>query len=232
MKASHSPIRQPALLLSVVLAASICQVNAQQAATPAPTPPPAPAASTPAPAVQTTDQSSGTSQSQAVQLSPFEVNASHDQGYYAQNTLAGTRLNNNIADLGSSITVVTKQQLEDTNSININDIFRYEANTEGARTYTPTTLVRTNFSDNLGGTGGTTGNFASALDTGNRVRGLATADQEEDNFFSLYRIPFDAYNTQAVEIERGPNSIIFGSGSPAGIVNQDRSQATADKLTG
>ncbi|HEY4988694.1 MAG TPA: TonB-dependent receptor plug domain-containing protein [Opitutaceae bacterium] len=233
MKASHRLIRQPALLLSAVLTASICQVNAQQAAAPAPTPPPAPAPITPTPnAVQKTDQTPGSSQDQAVVLSPFEVNATHDQGYYAQNTLAGTRLNNNIADLGSSITVVTKQQLEDTNSININDIFRYEANTEGARTYTPTTLVRTNFSDNLGGTGGTTGNFSSALDTGNRVRGLATADQEEDNFFSLYRIPFDAYNTQAVEIERGPNSIIFGSGSPAGIVNQDRSQATTDKLSG
>jgi hypothetical protein len=232
MKASHSLIWKPVLLLSVVLTASICQVNAQQAAAPAPTPPPAPSASPPAPnAVQKTDQSSGTTQDQAVQLSPFEVNASKDQGYFTANTLAGTRLNNNIADLGSSITVVTKQQLEDTNSININDIFRYEANTEGARTYTPTTLVRTNFSDNLGGTGGTSGNYASALDTGNRIRGLSTADQEEDNFFSLYRIPFDSYNTQAVEIERGPNSIIFGTGSPAGIVNQDRTQASTDKLS-
>ena len=127
---------------------------------------------------------------------------------------------------------MTRQQLEDTNSVNINDIFRYEANTEGAHTYTPTVLVRTNFSDTLGGTGGTTGNFTSALDTGNRVRGLSTADLEVDNFFGLYRIPFDSYNTQAIEIERGPNSIIYGAGSPAGIVNQDRIQATPDKLTG
>jgi len=144
-----------------------------------------------------------------------------------QNTLAGTRLNNNLADLPSSITIVTKQQLEDTNSQNINDIFRYEANTEGASTYTPFTLVRSNLSDALGGGGGTTGNYTSAATSGNRVRGLSAVDLEMDNFPSISRIPFDSYNTQAVEILRGPNSIIFGTGSPAGIVNQERNQADA-----
>ncbi len=232
MNASHDLLRRPTtLLLSLVLVVPICRVQAQQAQAPSP----APSATTaPAPnAVQQTDQTASTGNGQTpLVLSPFEVNSTKDQGYFTQNTLAGTRLNNNIADLGSSITVVTRQQLEDTNSVNINDIFRYEANTEGARTYTPTVLVRTNFSDNLGGTGGTTGNYQSALDTGNRVRGLSTADLEVDNFFGLYRIPFDSYNTQAIEIERGPNSIIYGAGSPAGIVNQDRIQATPDKLTG
>ena len=229
MKVSHDLLRQPTtLLLSVALVVSVCTVRAQQAQTP----PPAPATGTVAPGVVKANDQAASSDETAVKLSPFEVNATKDQGYFTANTLAGTRLNNNIADLPSSITVVTKEQLEDTNSVNINDIFRYEANTEGARTYTPTTLVRTNFSDNLGGTGGTTGNFTSALDTGNRVRGLSTADQEEDNFFSLYRIPFDSYNTAAVEIERGPNSIIFGTGSPAGIVNQDRIMADVTKATG
>ena len=169
---------------------------------------------------------------EVVEMSPFQVQASATTGYYSANTLAGTRLNNNIADLASSITVVTAQQLEDTASQNINDVFRYEANTEGARTYTPFVLVRSNLQDALGGIGGTTGVQQSALATGNRVRGLSTADQEEDNFFSLSRLPFDSYNTQSVEINRGPNSIIFGTGSPAGIVNQSRIQANADTLNG
>jgi hypothetical protein len=225
MKAFNDPTPRLAKFLSLFALVGAIPLGAQQA--PAPTPPPA--STQPA---QASVEASGPNEQQPLVLSPFEVDAAKDQGYFAQNTLAGTRLNNNIADLGSSITVVTKQQLEDTNSLNINDVFRYEANTEGARTYTPTSLVRTNFSDNLGGTGGTTGNYASALDTGNRIRGLATADLETDNFFSLYRIPFDNYNTQALEIERGPNSIIFGTGSPAGIVNQDRIQATPDHLTG
>ncbi len=47
-----------------------------------------------------------------VTLNPFQVDAGKDTGYYAQNTLAGTRLNSNVGDLASSITVVTKQPLE------------------------------------------------------------------------------------------------------------------------
>jgi outer membrane receptor protein involved in Fe transport len=167
-----------------------------------------------------------------VELNPFVVDTSQEKGYFAASTLAGTRLNTNIGDLPSSITVVTKQQMEDTNSLNINDVFRYEANTEGSRTYTPFTTVRSNITDSNGSGGGTTGNFTSALDTGNRIRGLAAADQNEDNFFSLYRIPFDAYNTQSIEIDRGPNSLIFGTGSPAGIVNQSRIPATLEKFSG
>jgi hypothetical protein len=169
---------------------------------------------------------------QTIMLSPFEVVGSKDQGYYTPNTLAGTRLNNNIADLASSITVVTRQQIEDTGAVNINDIFQYEANTEGAHTYTPFVLVRSNMSDTLGGGGSTTGNFSGAVATGNRVRGLSSADQEEDNFFSSYRIPFDSYNTESIEIDRGPNSIIFGTGSPAGIVNQERIQPNLSRMSG
>jgi hypothetical protein len=172
------------------------------------------------------------SSEETIVMSPFEVVASKDQGYYTANTLAGTRLNNNIADLASSITVVTKQQMEDTGSVNINDVFQYEANTEGAKTYTPFVLVRSNLSDTLGGGGGTTGSYQSAVDTGNRVRGLAAADLETDNFFSLNRVPFDAYNTEAIEINRGPNSIIFGTGSPAGIVNQERIQPNLTRASG
>jgi outer membrane receptor for ferric coprogen and ferric-rhodotorulic acid len=81
-------------------------------------------AASPADPARTPDQ-------ETVQLSPFEVNAAQDKGYYASNTLSGTRLNSKIEDLASSISVVTKQQMLDNASIDINDIFLYEANTEG-----------------------------------------------------------------------------------------------------
>ena len=32
-------------------------------------------------------------------------------------------------------------------------------------------------------------------------------------------IPWDAYNVERVDLQRGPNSILFGQGSPAGIIN-------------
>lgn len=53
----------------------------------------------------------------AVVLTPFQVNSSKDSGYFAENTLAGSRLNTNLADLAASITVVTKQQMDDTAAV-------------------------------------------------------------------------------------------------------------------
>ncbi|HXN36376.1 MAG TPA: hypothetical protein VN877_09405, partial [Opitutaceae bacterium] len=129
MKANRASLRQPAsLLFSMVLAGSLGAQTTPTDTTPAPSSPPA--------AAVAADQTSAPKEKVQV-LTPFEVNAAKDQGYFAQNTLAGTRLNNNIADLPSSVTVVTKQQLEDTSSQNINDGFRYEANTQGVSTYTP-----------------------------------------------------------------------------------------------
>jgi hypothetical protein len=75
---------------------------------------------------------------EAVTLSPFEVNAAKAQGYFTPNT-AVTRLSNNIGDIPSSVTVVDKQQLANTNAQNINNITMYEAGTQGSHTYTPKT---------------------------------------------------------------------------------------------
>jgi Ca-activated chloride channel family protein len=48
-----------------------------------------------------------------ITLSPFQVSTSSDSGYYASSTLAGTRLNTRLADASGSITVMTKQQLQE-----------------------------------------------------------------------------------------------------------------------
>jgi len=160
-----------------------------------------------------------------VTLSPFTVTTDKDQGYYAENTLAGSRLNTNLADIAASITVVTKQKMRDTGSTDINDVFRYEANTEGSRSYTPSITDRGTAKDALSGysfgnTGAATNNAQS-----NRIRGLGTPDSAINYYPAANRIPFDSYNTSTVEISRGPNSILFGLGSPAGIVNQSTVQA-------
>ncbi|HEY3755458.1 MAG TPA: TonB-dependent receptor [Opitutaceae bacterium] len=203
----------------------------------APAATPAPADNNPSSTTTTTTTTTTTGQPPApdqsvITLSPFEVNASHDQGYFAANTLAGTRLNTNIADLASSVTVVTKQQMRDTNSLNINDVMRFESNTEGALTYTPIATFRGQVEDTLQGTGATGGAYTSALASGNRVRGLAAADNEVNNFWAISRIPMDGYDVESVEIDRGPNSIIFGSGSPAGIFNTSLTEASVTKSSG
>ncbi len=169
---------------------------------------------------------------QAIQLTPFTVSTTKDAGYFAENTLAGSRLNTNLADLAASITVVTKQQMDDTASLDINDVFKYEASTEGSSTYTPSIVDRGTAKDTVAGysfgnNGDTTTNAQS-----NRVRGLAAPDAAINNFPTNNRIPFDSYNTQSVEITRGPNSLLFGLGSPSGIVNQTTAQAMLNKNNG
>lgn len=166
-----------------------------------------------------------------VELSPFVVTSAKDKGYYAANTLAGSRMNTNIADLGASISVVTKQQMDDTASTDINDIFRYESNTEGSLTYTPGTQSFRNDGVLDVNAGGTQGNNTTPYTNAgaNRVRGLGTPSAAINYYPSIGAVPFDAYNTQSVEISRGPNSMLFGLGSPAGIVNQSTASAQLNK---
>jgi len=166
-----------------------------------------------------------------LELSPFVVTTTKDQGYFAENTLAGSRLNSNIGDLAAAITVVTKQQLEDTASLDINDVFRFEASTEGSSSYTPVVTDRGTAKDTvagytLGNDGGTTTNAQS-----NRVRGLGAPDAGVNFYSSSSRVPLDSYNTQSIEINRGPNSMLFGLGTPAGIVNQSTAQAAINSNT-
>ena len=144
---------------------------------------------------------------------PLRVSTNRNQGYFTATTLAGTRLDiTNIGDLAGSISVISKQQLEDTNSVDINDIMRFESNTEGASTFTPVTgtgaVERGNVTDILSGAGGNilsgqVNAYGSSSTAGQRIRGIGSPDNEEDNFFASARLPFDAYNTDSVEIDRG-----------------------------
>jgi len=157
---------------------------------------------------------------EAVVMSPFEVQTSaSDIGYFASNTLAGSRLNSNIGDLAAPITVITKQQLEDTASHDLNDVFLYEANTEGALNYTKVQIDRSGLKDNIGGSA-TSGIGANTSTTANRIRGLGNADMTWNYYPAITRVRGDSYNLSSLEISRGPNSILAGLGNPAGILNE------------
>ncbi len=174
------------------------------------------------------------SEEEVVVLSPFIVDATKDQGYFAANTLAGSRMSTNLADLGASISVITMQQMEDTASVDINDIFRYEVNTEGSLTYTPGTQSMRNDGVLDVNAGGTQGNAVSSYTVAgaNRVRGLGSPSAAINYYPSIAAVPFDAYNTQSVELSRGPNSMLFGLGSPAGIANQSTASASLTRQNG
>ncbi|MDP0499818.1 MAG: TonB-dependent receptor plug domain-containing protein [Verrucomicrobiota bacterium JB022] len=165
-------------------------------------------AQTPA-ATQTADSE------EVFELSPFEITSSGDIGYAATETLAGTRLRTELRDVANSITVVNEKFIQDTGVTDTQSLLVYTTGTE---------------------VGGLQGNYLGAGDASRlreqsavapqnntRVRGLDSADNVR-NFF-LSDIPWDGYNVGRVDLQRGANSMLFGIGSPAGIINTNLREA-------
>ena len=145
------------------------------------------------------------------ELSPFSIDASDNQGYAATSTLAGTRLNTNLRDIAASISVVTKDFLEDSASTDLKELL----------IYTPSTEVIGPLG-NLANEGGRSGEntvteIFDTLSPTTRVRGLASATLTRNLYESS--LPMDSYNVDRVTMNRGANSILFGVGSPAGIID-------------
>ncbi|MEY2880963.1 MAG: hypothetical protein RLZZ15_3343 [Verrucomicrobiota bacterium] len=165
---------------------------------------------------------------EVVTLSPFTV-VNDDKGYQAFNTLAGTRINSKLEDLGSSITVVTMQQMQDLAVVDINDVFRYEASTEGTDNFTQFTPNRA---------GGVGDNVSQDPARANRIRGVGSAGTSGSGVNLAFgnnavnsKIPVDLYNIDALEISRGPNSNLFGLGASAGTINLVPSLANLRRAT-
>ena len=150
-------------------------------------------------------------------LSPFEIQASQEDGYLATSTFAGTRVNTPLEDLGASISVHTQQFMEDLGVTDIETLLVYSLNAE---------------------IGGFRGNFINADSQGienkdllephnnNRIRGLTSADITTQYFRT--DIPWDSYNTRRIDVQRGANSVLFGLGSPSGIINVTPTEAEID----
>ena len=152
-----------------------------------------------------------------VVLSPFEVTSSADTGYVATDTLAGTRIRTDLRDVGASLSVITKGFLQDVGATNNATLLQYTTNTEVSGSLGTYTGL---------GNGQTLSETATLRSGGanQRVRGLAAADNTRD-FFTT-DIPWDSYNVERVDIQRGANAIMFGLGSPAGIINASVNNAS------
>ncbi len=148
------------------------------------------------------------------ELSPFVVETDSNMGYMATSTLAGTRLNTDLKDVGAAVSVYTEEFLQDIGANNIEDILTYTTSTEG---------------------GGMFGNFSSIGSEDadaqrdnpsgvNRIRALASASRTRDYFSS--GLPTDSYNITTITINRGPNAILAGIGAPGGLIDATLRQAT------
>jgi len=155
-------------------------------------------------------------------LDPFTV-TTETEGYKATDTLGGARVRTKLVDTPSAVSVITPQFLKDLGITNAQDLFIYTNNTEIA---------------------GLNGNYSGAVSRGagisisgaaegtrlsnpagvNRSRGLTAMDSTRNYFQS--DIPWDGFNINRVDISRGPNSFLFGVGSPSGISNVSTKDAT------
>ena len=153
----------------------------------------------------TPDETEGVDDENVYELSPFEVSTDSNVGYLATSTLAGTRIRTDLKDVGSAISVVTEEFMQDTGATDNSTLLQYTTNREVAGTR---------------GTYAGLGNGVTLDESANlrspagaqRVRGLASADNTRD--FLVTDIPWDSYTAGRIDIQRGPNSILFGLGSP------------------
>jgi iron complex outermembrane recepter protein len=148
-------------------------------------------------------------------LSPFEVRTEKDYGYLATNTLSGTRINTQVKDVGSQISIFNKDFINDIGATNVEELMGYaigaqrDFQQEGSETNANQSGLKSNVSS-----------F--------RVRGLLGVGRAR-NYFPWPGAEIDFSTTDRVDFTRGPNSILFGLGSPAGIFNIATKRADTTK---
>ena len=156
----------------------------------------------------------GVREEPVVELSPFEVNTSKDVGYLAENTLAGSRLNARLRDTAGSVSVFTKEFLDDLAITDLASLLDYTVNSE-----MDTNAWQAGSGQNPMITG-------ENLLTRTAIRGLA-ASQGMDYFTSITNM--DPYRVGRFDDTRGPNSILFGVGAPGGLLNQSSKVAVTHR---
>ena len=168
-------------------------------------------------------------------MSPFVIEEADSPGYLATTTLAGTRIQSNLRDLGASIALITQEFMQDIAATDGESLLAYVGNVEVAG-------MQGNYSGVY--IGPTQGNFANVdlslpggsndprvdPESGQRIRGLEAATLTRGYFQT--NIPFDTYNTERVTVNRGPNSILFGLGTAGGVINNNLSQGRINRNFG
>lgn len=177
--------------------ATAVSLSAQSAPTPtvAPPPPPVPEAT--------------------VVLSPFEVSTSKDYGYSATNTLAGGRLSTDLMQTPASISVMTREFLDDLGISDVQGALQWATNSVAAGN--ADVGADATISNNINGQPSMAGNGNSVT-----IRGFGSTIAR--NYFPWF-VNSDAYNTERIDISRGPNAMLFGDAAAGGVVNVSTKRA-------
>src|SRR5688572_5354490 len=129
-----------------------------------------------------------------VALSPFEVSTSKDVGFVASSSLAGGRLAGELRDTPAAYSVLTREFIDALNLVDLTAASEWTVNSSNALT---------NGSDEV---------FGSVTQI--NTRGVSASGAQR-NFFP-FGVNYDSYNLDRYDYSRGPNSILFGSGTFGG----------------
>lgn len=136
-----------------------------------------------------------------ITLTPFEVTAGTEVGYESSTAMSGTRTNESLANLPNSISVINSEFMAD---LGITDFFQAVEFAVGADNI---------YNDNM-----QVGAPVGAR-SGNQInfRGLPSVRQLKDGFPTY--TPQDSFNTERIEISRGPGGIAYGDTDATGVIN-------------
>ena len=143
-----------------------------------------------------------------VELSPFVISSSSETGWIATETLAGSRLRTDFKDVPNQIETFTKDFMQDLGLTSLDQALIYTANVENASDFMPATA---------------NANYVSDPALSGRVRGIGSGTLTR-NFFKVQN-PTDNFNIERATVASGPNAILFGLGSPAGILDATPARA-------
>src|SRR6185369_13186927 len=142
-----------------------------------------------------------------VTLDTIDVSGSQNNsvGYVATSTPVATKTNTPLIDIPQSLSVVTKEFIQDQNFQSVTDVTRYVPG------------------------------VAIHQGEGNRDELVIRGVDSSANFFvngfrddvQYFR---DLYNTQSIEILKGPSALIFGRGAGGGLLNRTLKEADGQRI--
>lgn len=161
-----------------------------------------------------------------VELSPFQVSTEGDRGYFAANTVSGSRIDVPIQDIPLALEVVTSEFIEDTGATDLRESLAYSA---GIVLQSQNDALRNDSFSGIGGVNNPEGVTRNRTDTSYKLRGFVTESSLRYGF--LRQSSTDSVNIDRIEILRGPSALLYGIGNFGGIVNYMIKEPLADPLS-
>ncbi|PHR68431.1 TonB-dependent siderophore receptor [Alcanivorax sp.] len=136
------------------------------------------------------------------------------QGYMATHSATGTKTDARIVEIPQSVSVVTRQEMDDRGSETVMDAVRYTAGVQ------------------------TEGQGIDSRVDDIRIRGFDASSWSNNLYLDGLRMPrggqwttpqIDAYGLERVEVLKGPAAVLYGQVAPGGLVNMVAKRPTYDQ---